>query len=69
MLAGTAEAAVGQTINIGNGREISIGELNDKVSKLVTEGRGQIEYVEACPGDVLGLYCDLTSDASFSAIR
>lgn len=60
LLAGTAEAAVGQTINIGNGQEISIGELADKVSKLAAEGQVHIEHIGARPGDVLRLYSNST---------
>jgi len=58
LLAGTAEAAVGQTINIGSGAEIAIGDLAQKISRLVANGGARIERVDPRPGDVLRLYSD-----------
>ena len=54
-LAGTVAAAVGQTINLGNGREIRINELAQQVAAVV--GRPpKIVHDDPRPGDVLRLY-------------
>jgi UDP-glucose 4-epimerase len=54
-LAGTVAGAVGQTINLGNGREIRINELAQQVAAVA--GRPpQIVRENPRPGDVLRLY-------------
>lgn len=55
--AGTAEHAVGETINIGSGYEISINELAKLVAE-VTSTDQKPEYHPSRPGDVLRLYSD-----------
>lgn len=60
LLCATAEAAVGQTINIGSGKEITINHLAKVVSDLVAGGEARIEYDAPRPGDVLRLYADTT---------
>lgn len=55
--AGTSQKAVGATINVGSGREITVNEL----ARLVGEVTGrdvQPEYHDPRPGDVLRLYSD-----------
>jgi UDP-glucose 4-epimerase len=55
--AGTAERAVGETINVGSGHEITVNEL----ARLVADVTGtdvEPEYHPARPGDVLRLYAD-----------
>lgn len=55
--AGTAEKAVGATINVGSGHEITVNEL----ARLVAEVTGKDvapEYHDSRPGDVLRLYSD-----------
>jgi UDP-glucose 4-epimerase len=58
LLAATADEALGQTINLGQGQEISITELADAIG--ITTGRNDIEvqYTPQRPGDVLRLYAD-----------
>ena len=58
LLAGMSEAALGQTINLGSGRELAINDLAQKVSALVAGGKARIEWTNPRPGDVLRLYCD-----------
>lgn len=58
LLCGTADDAVGQTINIGSGREISINDLAKTVSDLVVGGTARIEHDAPRPGDVLRLCAD-----------
>jgi UDP-glucose 4-epimerase len=56
--AGRSDQAVGETINVGNGKEISVLEL----ARLVTEVAGrpdlEPEFRPSRPGDVLRLYAD-----------
>jgi UDP-glucose 4-epimerase len=56
--AGTSEAAIGETLNIGSGQEISIRELAQKISSVAGRNIGQIEYRDSRPGDVKRLCAD-----------
>lgn len=60
LLGGTSDKAVGQTINIGSGHEITVNDLAETVSKLVADGKAAIEWRDPRPGDVLRLYSDPT---------
>jgi UDP-glucose 4-epimerase len=60
--AGFGDAAVGETINVGTGQEISIGQLAREVAALLGSGAAEIRHVEPRPGDVLRL-CAETSRA------
>jgi UDP-glucose 4-epimerase len=60
LLAGFADGAVGQTINLGQGNEISINELTTEVGYVVGRGRGEVVHDQPRPGDVLRLYADPT---------
>jgi UDP-glucose 4-epimerase len=58
LAAGIADDAIGQTINLGSGREIEIGALAEKISHLVGAGAPDIRHAEPRPGDVLRLCGD-----------
>jgi UDP-glucose 4-epimerase len=59
LLAGTAEAAIGSTINLGSGRELTINDLAKEVAAVV--GRPPaISYDQDRPGDVKRLLADAT---------
>jgi UDP-glucose 4-epimerase len=59
LIAGVTDAAVGSTINIGSGSEISINELAGNVAAVA--GRApETVYEDPRPGDVLRLCADLT---------
>ncbi|UIE37515.1 SDR family NAD(P)-dependent oxidoreductase [Leptodesmis sichuanensis] len=60
MMAGFADAAVGQTINLGSGFEISINDLAKEVASVVNLSNVNIIHNESRPGDVLRLYSDNT---------
>ncbi len=60
LLGGTSDKAVGQTINIGSGHEITINALAEAVSQLVADGKAAVEWRDPRPGDVLRLYSDPT---------
>jgi UDP-glucose 4-epimerase len=57
MQAGQSDAAVGQTINIGQGSEITINDLAQEVAAVLgTEAN--VVHDEPRPGDVLRLFAD-----------
>jgi UDP-glucose 4-epimerase len=60
LAAGLIDEAIGQTINIGSGREISILELAEKISRLVGVRVPHVQFAEDRPGDVLRLCGDAT---------
>lgn len=57
LLAGFAPAAVGQTINLGTGREIAINDLATEVAVAVG-GLARVEHEAPRPGDVMRLCAD-----------
>ncbi|BAP55034.1 dTDP-glucose 4,6-dehydratase [Thioploca ingrica] len=60
LLAGFAENTVGQTINLGNGSEITINELAQEVKAVVGQANTTIIHEAPRPGDVLRLYANTT---------
>ena len=58
--ASLADAAVGQTINLGNRRETRIGDLARLVAKVVGRDDAKITHEAGRPGDVLRLCADNT---------
>ena len=60
LLAGFSEDAVGQTINLGQGKEISITDLAGEVSTVVGRSEADVVHMDARPGDVMRLYADST---------
>lgn len=60
LLAGFSGDAVGQTINLGQGREISITDLAEEVSTVVGRGKADVVHMDSRPGDVMRLYADST---------
>lgn len=58
LLAGLSDAAVGQTINIGSGRETAINDLAREVAAVVGRPEGLTVHEAPRPGDVLRLYAD-----------
>jgi UDP-glucose 4-epimerase len=56
-LAGTCDAAVGRTINLGSGSETTINKLAEEVG-AVCERETAVEHIEPRPGDVLRLCAD-----------
>ena len=60
--AGVADGAIGKTLNVGSGREISIRDLAETVRRVIGKPDLPIEHVDPRPGDVLRLMAD-ASDA------
>jgi UDP-glucose 4-epimerase len=59
LLAGASAAAVGRTINMGSGRELTVNELAGAVAAVA--GRdAEIVHDQPRPGDVLRLCADMT---------
>ena len=59
LLAGESENAVGDTINLGSGSEVTINELGGLVA-AVTGGTAVLQHDQPRPGDVLRLYADMS---------
>jgi UDP-glucose 4-epimerase len=60
LLAGFADGAVGQTINLGSGSEISINELARQVTAVLGRPDAQVVHDQPRPGDTLRLCADMT---------
>jgi UDP-glucose 4-epimerase len=60
LMAGLADDAVGQTINLGSGSEIAINELAGEVVAVVERPDAEVIHDDPRPGDVLRLYADTT---------
>ena len=60
LLSGVSETAVGQTMNVGQGREIAIRNLAEEVNTVVGRGKANVVHSEPRPGDVMRLYADST---------
>ena len=60
MLSGLADAAIGETLNIGSGFEITVNDLAHQVRTLLGDERIEIRHDADRPGDVLRLFADMT---------
>lgn len=58
LLAGTHDAAIGQTINLGSNYELTVNELAEKIKAVVGKRDAEIIHDDPRPGDVLRLYAD-----------
>jgi UDP-glucose 4-epimerase len=60
MLAGTTPKAVGRTINLGSGFELSINDLATTVAQIAGRREAVVQHDDPRPGDVLRLYADVS---------
>jgi UDP-glucose 4-epimerase len=60
ILAGSSDTAIGATINLGSGRELSINDLARAVAGAVGRPDAKLTHADSRPGDVLRLYADMT---------
>ncbi len=60
ILAGEADAAIGRTINLGNGHEIAINDLAGEIARAAGRPEAAIVHDRPRPGDVLRLYADMS---------
>jgi len=58
LAAGLSEASVGQTINLGSGKEIQVRELAKTIAQVLDRPHAEVTHVEPRPGDVLRLLAD-----------
>ncbi len=58
VLAGFSDAAVGETINLGQGSEIAINDLATEVARVMDTSHPRIQHTDPRPGDVGRLYAD-----------
>jgi len=59
-LAGTVEDAIGETINLGRGEEITILELVEAIKAALRKSDADVEFDLPRPGDVSRLFADST---------
>ena len=64
ILAGTAAAAVGCTMNLGSGSELTVNDLARTVAEITGRPDAAIVHDEPRPGDVLRLYADMSQARS-----
>jgi UDP-glucose 4-epimerase len=60
ILAATTASAVGRTLNLGSGFELSINDLARAVAEITERPGAEVVHDEARPGDVLRLYADMS---------
>ena len=60
LLAGLSEKALGETINLGQGEEITVCDLANKIKAVTGKLEAKIVFDEHRPGDVLRLLADST---------
>jgi len=58
LAAALSDASVGQTINLGSGKEIQVRELASTIAQTLGRPNAEIIQVEPRPGDVLRLLAD-----------
>lgn len=58
LLAGVVDKAIGKTLNLGQGREVTILELAHAIAKALAIPEAAIVHDEPRPGDVLRLFAD-----------
>lgn len=61
--AGLSDSAVGQTLNLGSGKEIPVRELATTIARALGRPEAEITHVEPRPGDVLRLLADSSKAA------
>ena len=64
ILAGTAKAAVGRTMNLGSGSELTVNDLARTVAEITGRPDAAIVHDAPRPGDVLRLYADMSQARS-----
>ncbi len=60
LLAGDADASIGETINLGSGREVSVNDLARTVASVAARPDADIHHDGPRPGDVLRLCADIS---------
>ncbi len=58
LLAGIEPEAIGETLNLGSGQEITVADLARRIARALGRPEAAVEHVEPRPGDVLRLCAD-----------
>ena len=58
ILAGISDLAIGMTVNIGYGKEVSINDLAVYIKKIINKSKSEIIWSDPRPGDVNRLLSD-----------
>lgn len=69
LLAGLADEAVGETINLGQGSEISINALAEEIARLLGRDQAEVIHEAERPGDVWRLFADSSKAGSLLGFR
>jgi len=64
ILAATTATAVGRTLNLGSGFELSINDLARTIAEITDRPGAEVVHDEARPGDVQRLYADMSQARS-----
>jgi len=64
VLAGTTPAAIGRTLNLGSGFELTINDLARAIAEVTNRPDAEIVHDQARPGDVLRLHADISQARS-----
>lgn len=60
LLAGASDAAIGETINLGSGSEVTIDDLARTIAAVAGRSDALVEHDDPRPGDVLRLCADMS---------
>lgn len=58
--AGLSDHMIGETVNIGSGKEITINQLAEKILKVLNKPEIQVIHEGPRPGDTLRLFADIS---------
>jgi UDP-glucose 4-epimerase len=58
LAAGLSDSSVGETINLGSGKEIQVRDLANTIAQVLGRPHADVTHVEPRPGDVLRLLAD-----------
>lgn len=58
LAAGLHDSAIGETLNLGSGREIAINDLAALIAEVCNQPASRVVYDDPRPGDVLRLHAD-----------
>jgi len=58
LMAGISENVLGETINLGQGKEITVSDLADQIKRVICKPEAEIVFDDPRPGDVLRLFAD-----------
>jgi UDP-glucose 4-epimerase len=69
IMAGLADDAIGHTINIGSGSEITINELAEEVKSVLQRPSAKVVHDQPRPGDVLRLFANTTKAKTLTGFK